>query len=459
MIRSLYSKLALTTIGILVASSIIAFYISNTYYHQVLKLENDAKNTRIALEIAEYLHHHKEIDLHAYFSHIAGLGYQLYIIDENGEAHTFGQSFRKEELRSETISSVFQNQIYHGMRDFPRETFVTGFFANELSNTIGVPFIHNQQSYALFLRPDINLLFKELRLLFALLIGLTIAITILLVIIITRFLIKPITTLKEGTEAIAAGNFDVSLDIDRQDELGELALSFNKMSEQLKQLEEMRNQFMNNVSHDIQSPLSNIKGYTNLLKLENLSDKSNQYLTIITEESDRLSHLTKQLLLFSSLKNSADILKKRRFSLSDQLKKNIRNYQWLLHDKELMLSYSIPDVEIIGDESLLFEVWDNLLSNAIKYNRTEGSIDIKLQEREAAVEVIFDDTGIGLTSMEKERIFERFYRAEPSRTRSVDGTGLGLTISQMIVELHQGVIDIKSSKSKGTSVTVFLPKI
>src|SRR5690625_72281 len=396
MIKSLYSKLALTTIGIIIASGLIAFFISNTYYHQVIKSENDEKNTQIALEIAAYATEQQEgLNLQEYLSHVAAIGYQLYIIDEQGETQSFGETFREEEISSEIVSAVMNNEIYHGMKNFPRETFVTGFFANELSNTIGVPLEFNDLTYALFLRPDIKLLFNEMRVLFALLLGLSIFISILLVIFITKFLVKPITTLTAGTRSIADGNLDVNLDIDRNDELGDLAVSFNRMTNKLQQTEQMRNDFMNNVSHDIQSPLSNIKGYTDLLD-KNISSQadadqvaSQEYLTIIKEETERLSQLTNQLLLFSSLKNQEDILNKDQFNLTGELKKIIRNKQWKLDEKEVMISYSIPEINIIGDENLLNEVWDNLLSNAIKYNQPGGSIDVSAEEGDSFIIVTF----------------------------------------------------------------------
>ncbi|MFA1818858.1 sensor histidine kinase [Virgibacillus oceani] len=350
------------------------------------------------------------------------------------------------------------------MKNFQRETFVTGFFANELSNTIGVPLEHENNMYAMFLRPDIKLLFNEMRVLFALLLGLSIFISILLVIFITKFLVKPIASLTKGTKSIADGNLEVNLDIDRNDELGELAESFNKMTDKLKHSEKMRNDFMNNVSHDIQSPLSNIKGYTDILE-NNISNKkapdqqaNREYLHIIKEETERLSQLTDQLLLFSSLKNQEDILHKDQFNLTGELKKIIRNKQWKLDEKEIMISYSIPEINVIGDENLLNEVWDNLLGNAIKYNQPGGSIEVSAEEGDSFISITFSDTGIGISSEEKKRIFERFYRADSSRTSRVKGSGLGLTIVLMIVELHHAGIEIDSKPGEGTSVSVSLPK-
>ena len=116
-----------------------------------------------------------------------------------------------------------------------------------------------------------------------------------------------------------------------------------------------------------------------------------------------------------------------------------------------MLSYSIPDIEMMGDPSLLNTVWDNLLSNAIKYNVPNGSIDVSVEKKKEFISVTFEDTGVGMELNEQERIFDRFYRADTARTRTVEGTGLGLSIVSTIVKLHDGTISVKSAATVGST--------
>ena len=150
-------------------------------------------------------------------------------------------------------------------------------------------------------------------------------------------------------------------------------------------------------------------------------------------------------------------MKKKHYNLGKQLKELVSHYQWLISDKEIMLSYSIPDIEIYADPSLLNNVWDNLLSNAIKYNKQNGSIDISAIEEDGAVTVKFEDTGIGMKQSELKRIFDRFYRADIARTRAVEGAGLGLSIVDNIVKLHGGHVTVNSQESKGTTFIVRIP--
>ncbi|SOC43851.1 HAMP domain-containing sensor histidine kinase [Ureibacillus acetophenoni] len=456
--KSLYVKFVVVTVGIMILSSILAFLISNTYYQQKLKPDNDSKITKIAESVTTYINEQPEINLEEYFNHISSIGYQLYLIDGEGEDGYWGAEFRDKTLPSSTIEHVLKGNTYHGILNFPQETFVTGFFANELKNTIGVPFKHNEKKYALFIRPDIKLLFNEMHLLFGWLLVLTIFLSIVIVLFSTKYLVKPISKLTSATKSLSNGHFNVELDINRNDELGELSNSFLSMARKLEQMDDVKKEFISNISHDIQSPLSNIKGYTKLLENESISQQEKgQYVSIINDEISRLSNLTKQLLLLASLDRNHDILKKKSLNVGQQIKELARSYQWLVGEKGIMLSYTLPDVNFFGDPSLLNTVWDNLLTNAIKYNNPDGSIEIALEEKEDSIIIRFKDTGIGLNKVEIDRIFDRFYRADTSRTRTIEGTGLGLSIVWTIIKLHDGHIQVESIENEGTTFIVELP--
>jgi signal transduction histidine kinase len=222
----------------------------------------------------------------------------------------------------------------------------------------------------------------------------------------------------------------------------------------------MRKDFISNITHDINSPLSNIKGYSALLRNELDSDgKAQEYLSIINGESNRISAMTNQLLLLSSLDHEDHLLKKKIYDVGSQLRRLVHRYEWRIDEGNLMLSHDIQDVVIAGDETLLEAVWDNLLSNAIKYNSEFGEIGIELIEHEDDIEVSFSDTGIGMGEEAKEHIFERFYREDSSRSGKIQGSGLGLSIVQKVVQLHNGTISVQSNKNgHGTVFRVVLPK-
>lgn len=442
-------------------SFLTAFFISNTYYQQYLKPENDEKNTQIAKEMATFIEGNPEVSINEYLENMAEVGYQLYLAGDSSNGTFFGSEFREDALPNHVVENVLDRNIHHGMQEFPRETFVTGFFANELKNTIGVPLEYQGENYALFMRPDIEKLFNEMHLLFGWLFLLTIVLSIIFVLIGTKYMVRPVTRLSAATKALSKGSYNIGgLETKRKDELGELTKSFAQMAERIRQTENMRKDFISNITHDINSPLSNIKGYSALLQNELDSDgKAQEYLSIINSESDRISAMTNQLLLLSSLDHEEHLLKKKAYDVGSQLRRLIDRYEWRIDEGNLMLSHDIQDVVIAGDETLLEAVWDNLLSNAIKYNSAFGEVGIELIEHEDDIEVSFSDTGIGVGEEAKEHIFERFYREDSSRSGKIQGSGLGLSIVQKVVQLHNGTISVQSNKNgHGTVFRVVLPK-
>ncbi|MEH7352085.1 HAMP domain-containing sensor histidine kinase [Neobacillus drentensis] len=458
--KSLYSKFAFITIMIMIVSGIISFLLSNAYYQVKLKQQNDEKITHFAFEIADFASEHPLISLEDYFDHIGAIGYQILLINPDGDKQYFGSPFRKKELPKEITEKVLHGEVFHGVSQFPHKTFVTGFFANELKNSVGVPLEYNNKKYAIFIRPDIKLMFNEMHILFGWLLVISILLSILFVLISTKYLVKPIRNLKKATKEIAEGNFSIKLDIDRKDELGHLAISFTRMAEKLAKVDMLRKELISNISHDIQSPLTNIKGYLNLLESSDKSEEEKQqYIRVVHSEVNRLSNMAKELLLLSSIESKKDMMDISTVDVAGQLKSVIHQYQWRILDKGIMMSYSLPDASVKGDASLLYSVWENLLTNAIKYNCENGTIDIELTDSESQIEVAVKDTGIGIDTNEMVRIFDRFYRADTSRARSVEGTGLGLSIAQSIVDMHHGVINVTSQKGKGTIFTVILPKM
>lgn len=457
--KSLYGKFLLFTVVIMASSGLLAFLAVNTYYHQQMRDDNDAKNMNIASSIADFITSQEQIDLDDYLSAQADAGYKLILIDETYDVSTYGEAFRLDNLPKESIENVLNGELYHGMRDLPKETFVTGFFSDESANTVGTPFSYKGKKYALFLRPDIKMLFNEVHFLLAgLFIGMAV-ISLIAMLFIARKLIKPISELTEATKKVGAEQFSVSLPTNRGDEIGELAISFQKMAKQLHQSDRMRKQFINDVSHDFQTPLQNIKGYAALLQDPQTTFlKRREYSKIIESETDRLSVLTKQLLLLTSLDSLENEMEMTPVRLDEQLKATLRRYRWLMEEKDISLTADIKAITVQGNAAYLEKVWENILSNALKYTPSDGEINISMKETETKAVISVQDNGIGITEENIPYLFERFYRVDEARNADIEGTGLGLSIAKEVVELHGGDIKVKSKVDKGTVFSVRLPK-
>ncbi|WP_153723506.1 sensor histidine kinase [Sporosarcina cascadiensis] len=458
--KSLYGKFLLLTVAIMLSSAVVAFLAVNTYYHRYLKEENDTKNVRIAEEIGSFIESEDGLDLNAYFEMIANSGYKLMVIPQDGGAYAYGESFRLDNLEPEAVRQVHGGEVYHGMRDLKAETFVTGYFSNESANTVGVPFTFQGSTYALFLRPDIKLLFTEIHYLLGGMVIVMAIISLLAMLFVARKLIEPIVALTRATKKVGEEQFSGELSIDRKDEIGQLAKSFQQMINRLSENDQIRKAFISDVSHDFQSPLLNIKGYADLLSNEELpANERKHYAGIIQSETERLSTLTKQLLLLTSLDQLVSPLQKKEFRVDQQMRETVRKSQWLLQEKEMSLMLEIEEVTYEGDPAFLEKVWENLLSNALKYTQDGGTIDIRLWEQDEWVCFSIEDSGVGMSKETKARIFDRFYRADHSRTRDVEGTGLGLSIVEQVVRLHNGQIEVISELGQGTTFIVRLPRL
>ncbi len=457
--KTLYTKFVALTACIMVVSSLIAFVLANGYYQQKLKPENDEKNMRIAQSIAEFTSLHPDISLDEYLENLSEIGYQFYIVEDNGNERFFGSAFRDTTISKQAIDDVLAGKPYHGIRDFPQQTFVTGFFDNELSNTVGVKLSHDQHQYALFLRPDIKLLFNEMHGLFGVMFAAAILLSILFVFISTYYLVKPIRKLTRATHVIAEGKFDVPLDVTTKDEIGQLATSFSYMTAQLAKMEDVRREFISNVSHDIQSPLSSIKGYTNLLAKDTLTNEDKKvYIDVINSEIQRLSNLTQQLLQLTSIDQMQHLVKFEKVDFTALLHEMLHQHRWKIGQAGIMLRSQIEDIELEADAVMLGTIVDNLLTNATKYNRDGGSIEVIATNDGDKVRLEVKDSGIGMTDEQRQQIFKRFYRADDARTQTISGSGLGLSIVESMVQLHNGIITVDSTLHSGTIFTVLLPK-
>ena len=457
--RTLYSKFVWMTLLIMFASGILGFMIVNTYYHQNLKEKNDEKNVIVAESIVESINMSRISELDPFLHSIGNTGYQLYIVNEDGLESAYGGEFRVQKINKSIIESVINGETYHGMREFPKETFITGYFSNELTNTVGVPFTYEGKKYALFQRPNIKFLFNEIHLLLGGLVAIMIILSVIAMLIVAKKMIDPLTKLTIATNKIAKEDFQAELPVYQHDEIGQLADSFRNMAKQLDASDRYKKEFISRVSHDFQTPLLNIQGYAHLLKEGKLSTTDHlKYVMIIEQESKRLSNVMKQLLVLTSFDQANRRTKKEVFLLDVQLKQVIQKFRWLLDEKEISINIKLKPVNVYGDSEMLEYVWENLLSNAIKYNYSPGEIHIVLEESEKYVVVTIQDTGSGNKDTKYDQWTERFYREDEARSTQIAGSGLGLAIVQEVIQSHEGILSFESIAPHGTKVIIRLRK-
>jgi signal transduction histidine kinase len=257
---------------------------------------------------------------------------------------------------------------------------------------------------------------------------------------------------------ISRGDFNILIPVEEQDPFSEVAESVNKMARELSAMETLRQDFISNVSHEIQSPLTSISGFAALLKNGSLPEEQRlHYLDIIEAESKRLSGLSANLLKLSALESDVTPLAPHEYRLDKQIESAVLMLEPQWSAKNLSPNLALPKTLISGDEELLGQVWINLLHNAIKFTPDGGEFGVSVVLDDDKIYCAVSDDGIGIASVDQIHIFERFYKADKSRDRSLGGNGLGLSLVKKIVELHGGSIELQSQPGKGSAFKIILP--
>ncbi len=227
---------------------------------------------------------------------------------------------------------------------------------------------------------------------------------------------------------------------------------------QIKQLEQIKKDLIVNVSHELRTPLTAIKGFVETMEDDTEDPEQLRYLEIINRHTNRLINIVNDLLLLSNLEQASNKLLTSRLNFKIFFNDLLSLFDQKLKEKELAINFSIdPDIEEIEADSFKLEqLFINLIDNSIKYT-DQGNIDISINKLNDKCQIIIQDTGIGIGKEQLERIFERFYVIDKSRSRKVGGTGLGLSIVKHIVLLHKGEIKVESERNKGTKCIIILP--
>lgn len=271
-----------------------------------------------------------------------------------------------------------------------------------------------------------------------------------------KTVIKPIKAVSDAMQQVTRGNFDIQLEVVGNDEISVLQRNFNTMTEGLKQNEEMSKNFASIVSHEYKTPIAAITGYAQLLYNGGLEEEEEkQYIKTILEQSKRLSNLSVNMLQLARLDSNTVGMSKEMFSLDEQIRNVIVNMENLWEQKNIEMDINLDKAQVYCNSQMLYHVWENLLSNAIKFTPENGKITVTCQVSDNYAVVKVADTGCGISPENIPHIFERFYKSDSEV--NADGNGLGLAITQKIIQLSGGKVSVESEAGKGSLFTVTLP--
>ena len=288
----------------------------------------------------------------------------------------------------------------------------------------------------------------------------TIILAFILGAILSRTIARPIRELTKATHEMAGGKFGQQVPVRSHDEIGELALSFNKMNDDLARALNLRKQMTADIAHELRTPLSLIIGHAEAVH-DGVLPPSKENFEIIREEAERLEQLVNDLRTLS-LADAGELFVEFQPVEINKLLSDIKaHYMVRLNQKRITLDLEPAPVALRVQANLdpirFSQVLTNILDNALRYTPEEGRIVISTKQNVDQVEISIQDSGDGVTAEDAAHLFDRFYRADESRTRDEGGSGLGLAIAKSIVEMHKGKIWAESEKGKGLKVIIQLP--
>jgi len=281
----------------------------------------------------------------------------------------------------------------------------------------------------------------------------------ILIYILSLTISKPLRQMNEVAKKISGGDFDKRVAVKGRDEVSQLADSLNNMAESLDLQETKRREFIANISHDLRSPLTSIRGFIQAIKDGDAPpSKINRYLDIVLDEAGRLSKLTDDIVDLSQIEARQIILEKSVFDINRLIRDTAFSFETQISHKKLNIGLGFADSlnYVNADYDKIRRVIYNLLDNAIKFTSEDGSIIIETSSENGKVWVTVRDNGVGISAEAQKHIFDRFYKADASRGLDKSGNGLGLSIVREFTRVHGYAVTLVSSPGKGSAFTFAL---
>ena len=377
---------------------------------------------------------------------------RIWIVNNRGVVFTetgpIGQRFGGIKLTEDEVRNVLDGQT----------VVKRGYFGGRFKTpmlTVGVPVTTEEGiSGAIFMHSPIRSINQTMIGTFRLVLLSAIISVVMAAVLIyfaSRRISIPLVQMGQAATNISSGNFDIQLDESRDDEIGELAHAFNLMVKDLSDLENMRSRFVANVSHELRSPLTSIRGYiTGILDGTIAEDDREKYLNVALQESKRLTSLINDLLSMTQLQSGQMTLNKEEFDINEVIRITVIKLEYRLNEKgiDFIPEFDSDILNVYADKAAIERVLYNLMDNAIKYSRHKGSIWVKTFEGKGKAYISVRDNGSIINEEDLPNIFERFYKSDKARTET--SSGLGLSIVKSIIDQHGEKINVRSSEGEGT---------
>jgi signal transduction histidine kinase len=281
-----------------------------------------------------------------------------------------------------------------------------------------------------------------------------------LVYVSSRAIARPLRQMNEAVAVIAGGDFDKRVPVRSRDEVGQLAERFNHMAASLQEQEKIRRAFIANISHDLRSPLTTMRGFLTAIQDGTVPpEKQPHYLAIIRDETERLIKLSNDILDLQRIQDTELKPNRAVFDINELIRRTLQALEQRALDKRLTIraSFAHEADPVTADADMIQRALYNLLDNAMKFTNEGGSVAIETAVADGKLTVAVQDDGRGMTEDELRHIFERFYKSDASRGEDRRGSGLGLSIVQEFIRAHGERVAVESAPGKGSRFSFALP--
>jgi signal transduction histidine kinase len=299
---------------------------------------------------------------------------------------------------------------------------------------------------------ELNISYLELIVLFLL--------SMIILIFFTETVYVPLRRITTATEQYAVGNMKYRLSVDSDDEMGYLAASLNYMASEVDRKEDDQKKFVANISHDLRSPLTSIKGFLEAILDGTIPpEQQSKYLGVVLSETNRLTKLANGLLTLGNVGSTGMILHRTDFDINEVIRSVAASFEQTCRNKKVAIELVLTGehLHVNADRERIEQVLYNLVDNAIKFSHSDSVVRIETTERHSKVFTSVKDSGIGIPKNEQKLIFDRFYKTDLSRGKDKNGTGLGLSIVREILRAHGENINVVSTEGVGSEFIFSLP--
>jgi signal transduction histidine kinase len=452
--KSLFTKLMTTYFIIIVISfSLVAVSLSGWFYNYYYEERKNAlirEGVNLNAVVSDFIHKRASKDDLVFQISIIDrlLNARVWVVDNYGYLVAFSGN-EMGNMSGQQLSYQEFEEVRRGNIIVKTGTFKERFTSPML--TVGIPiFVNDQVQFVVFLHSPLeeirNALEKVYFVIWMAAFFAMVISTFIIYYVSDRILIRPLEKINQTAKLISKGELDKRVSLVSNDEIGDLAVSFNYMADTLKNLENMRKSFIANVSHELRSPMTSINGFiTGMIDGTIPQEKWNYYLNIVHDEIKRLGRLINDLLDLARLESMEFSLNMDSFDINELIGSRVVKFEERINEKSIDMDVVLikSKLKVKGDRDRIDQVLTNLIDNSIKFVPEGGKIQIKTQVKETRLLVSVYNNGPGIPKDEIKYIWERFHKVDKARSKG-GGTGLGLSIARQIINQHNQTIWVES---------------